>query len=334
MSNLTSRRDFVLGSIAFGLLSTVPRSLAAQGFSFPQSEFDDDSTAEEVTFGLDLSGKTILVTGANSGLGFETARVLALRGAHVLASARTLEKATTAAANIEGKVTPLVCELTDFESVVDCATAVEQLGKPLDALICNAGMMGTSDRETVRGLEKQFVVNYLGHFLLAQRLLPCLESAPQGRLVMVASSLYTKAPDAGIAFDDLSGEESYGAFSAYGQSKLAMVLFSTEFSRRFPDSSITANALYPGVINTPLFRQQPWYLKVGLKLGGWAFTKSVEEGAATQCYVATHPSLAEVSGEFFADCNPIIAEGPHVLDRKLAAKLWDVSMALTEEHRR
>lgn len=305
----------------------------AQISEYSRSDFDEDSTAEEVTSGLDLTGKTILVTGANSGLGYETLRVLALRGAHVLAAARNHEKAEKAAKSVAGKITPLVCELTDFSSVVACAKSVQSMGRPLHALICNAGVMETSARQTVRGLERQFVVNYLGHFLLAQQLLPELEAAPQGRIVLVSSGLYTKAPEAGIEFDDLAGEKSYDSFAAYGQSKLAMALFAAEFSRRFPSSSVTANALYPGVIDTGLFKHQPWYVRLGFKLGGWAFLKSVEEGAATQCYVATHPSLAKVSGQFFADCNPIVPEGPHMSDRSLARKLWNVSLELTKDYR-
>ena len=331
MSDPFTRREFLATSVAFSLASLVPDSLTAQIAGYVRNEFDADSTAEEVTLGMDLSDKTILVTGANSGLGFETARVLALRGAHVLVAARNLDKATEAANGLEGNVTPVACELTDFESVVDCAAVVEKSGNPLDVLICNAGIMGNSERQTVRGLEKQFVVNYLGHFLLTQRLLPLLAAAPQGRIVMVSSGLYTRAPVAGIEFDNLSGENSYSAFSAYGQSKLAMALFAAEFSRRFPDSSVTANALYPGVIATNLFRQQPWYAKLAFKLGGRIFMKSVEEGAATQCYVATHPSLADVSGQFFGDCNPIVPEGPQWSDHELARKLWDVSLELTDD---
>ena len=333
MSESTTRREFILRSIACSLVPLVPNSLMARISGYSRSEFDADSTAEEVTSGLDLSAKTILVTGANSGLGYETMRVLALRGAHVLAAARNQDKATKAAKGVVGKITPLVCELTDFDSVVDCAMSVEKMGIPLDVLICNAGVMGTSERQIVRGLEQQFVVNYLGHFLLAQRLLPQLNAAPQGRIVMVSSGLYTKAPEAGIEFDDLSSENSYDSFAAYGQSKLAMALFAAEFSHRFPTNSVTANALYPGVIDTGLFKHQPWYVRLGFKVGGWAFLKSVEEGAATQCYVATHPSLAKISGQFYADCNPIVPEGPHMSDRNLARKLWDVSLELTKDYR-
>ena len=151
--------------------------------------------------------------------------------------------------------------------------------------------------------------------------------------MLVSSGLYTKAPEAGIEFDNLSGESAYDRFSAYGQSKLAIALFAAEFARRFPSGTVTANALYPGVIDTDLFKHQPWYVRLGFKLGGWAFLKSIEEGAATQCYVATQPSLTTVSGQFFADCNPIVPEGPHWTDRNLARKLWDVSLDLTKNYR-
>jgi len=346
MPNKTTRREFIARSIGLSLaglallsscslmanIPKIPKLAKLQGYM--RNKFDADSTAEEVTIGLDLSDKTILVTGANSGLGFETMRVLALRGAHVLAAARNMEKATKAASSVVGHVTPIVCELTDFESVVQCAESVEKYsaGKPLDALICNAGIMGGDDLQTTRGLEKQFVVNYLGHFLLAQRLLPQLKAAPQGRIVLVSSGLYTKAPAAGIELENLTGKKSYDRFTAYGQSKLAMALFAVEFSHRFSQGSVTANALYPGVIQTNLFRNMPWYIRLGMTLGGWAFMKTVEEGAATQCYVASHPSLDKISGLLFADCNPVVPEGSHLANRELSKKLWQVSLELTKEY--
>lgn len=341
-----TRRKFITQSVGICLAGTtvmpgcsllaktpkIPKMAIKQGFQ--RNEFGAQSTAEEVTMGQDLSGKIILVTGANSGLGYETMRVLALRGAHVLAAARTKNKAHKAANSVVGKVTPIVCELTDFESIVDCATLVEKIcaDKPLDALVCNAGIMGGDELQTVNGLEKQFVVNYLGHFLLTQRLLALLKTAPQARVVMVSSGLYTKAPKVGIEFDNLSGIKSYDRFAAYGQSKLAMALFVAEFSRRFSGTTITANALYPGVIHTNLFRDLPWYMRLGITLGGWAFMKTVAQGAATQCYVASHPALANITGLLFADCNPVEFEGPHLSDLKLSKKLWEVSMTLTDKH--
>jgi len=294
----------------------------------PVGSFGADSTAEEVSAGLDLAGRTALVTGVNSGLGFETMRVLALRGAHVLGTARSLDKALSACATVSGHTTPLALELTDFDSVVACAGAVATTGAPLDIVICNAGVMEIPTLEQVRGIEKHFVTNHLGHFLLVNRVLPQVLAAWQGRVVMVSSGSATRdAPAAGIEFDNLSGERAYEPRRAYGQSKLANVLFARELSRRFEGTAATANSLQPGVIMTQLGRHLPWYQIVAARLFGWAFMKSVEAGAATQVYVATAPALAQVSGQYFRDCNPIVPEG-HLQDDAMAARLWQVSEEL------
>jgi NAD(P)-dependent dehydrogenase (short-subunit alcohol dehydrogenase family) len=291
--------------------------------------FGAKSTAEEVTAGLDLTGRTALVTGANSGLGQETMRVLALRGAHVVGTARTLDKAQEACAGVTGRTTPVALELTDFDSVVACATEVQRLGVPLDMLVCNAGVMEIPTLEQVRGIEKHFVTNHLGHFLLTSRLLPQVKAAPQGRVVVVSSGASIRsAPEAGIEFDNLSGERGYEPIRAYGHSKLANVLFALELSRRLQGTSATANSLQPGVIMTNLGRYLPWWQIVTAKLFGWAFMKSLPEGAATQVYVATYPALATVTGQYFRDCNPIVPPG-HLGDVAMAEKLWAVSEDLT-----
>lgn len=295
----------------------------------PVGPFGPKSTAEEVTAGLDLSGRTALVTGANSGLGYETLRVLALRGARVIGTARSLDKAREACLRAGGLTIPLALELTDFDSVVACATEVQRLGVPLDMLVCNAGVMEIPTLEQVRGIEKHFVTNHLGHFLLARRLLPQVLAAGQGRVVVVSSgSAYRDAPAGGIEFDNLSGERGYEPRRAYGHSKLANVLFARELARRLSGTSATANSLQPGVIMTNLGRYLPWWQLVTARLFGWAFMKSVEAGAATQVYVATSPALAGVSGQFFRDCNPIVPEG-HLQDDAMAVRLWAVSEELT-----
>jgi NAD(P)-dependent dehydrogenase (short-subunit alcohol dehydrogenase family) len=259
-----------------------------------------------VTAGLDLSGKTALVTGCNSGIGHETMRVLALRGAHVLGAARTAEKAEAACASIDGRATPLVVELTDF-----------------------AGIVAAADQEQVNGIEKQFVVNHLGHFVLVNQLLEQVISAPQGRIVHVSSgSAIRTAPEAGIEFDNLSGEQGYDPGRAYGHSKLANVLFSLELARRLQDTNATSNALRPGVIPTNLGRHLPQWQVWALKTIGKPFTKTIPQGAATTCYVATSPALNKVSGYFFNHCNPH-RPGGHTENAEMAAKLWTVSEELT-----
>jgi len=293
----------------------------------PLGPFGAASTAEEVTAGLDLSGKTYLVTGATSGLGLETARVLALRGAQVVATGRTLDKAAQALRGLPGRFTPVTLELTDFDSVRRCADEVGAAFPALDGLICNAGIMELPKLEQVRGLEKQFVTNHLGHFILVNRLLGGVVAAPQGRVVVVSSGSYRRAPPAGIEFDNLSGERGYDPAAAYGQSKLANGLFVRELARRLAPTAATANVVRPGVILTQLGRHQAAKQFMG-RLIGWTFMKSVEAGAATQVYVATQPSLAKVSGQFFADCNPELPGGL-MQDDALAARLWAVSTELT-----
>jgi NAD(P)-dependent dehydrogenase (short-subunit alcohol dehydrogenase family) len=327
-----NRRKFLTGAAALPVATLAggcAKGEVQRPPGVPLSPFDADSNAEQVTAGLDLSGRTALVTGANSGLGYETMRVLALRGAHVIGTGRTLDKAREACARVQGRATPVVLELTDFDSVVACAAEVQRLGAPLDMLVCNAGVMELPTLEQVRGIEKHFVTNHLGHFLLTNRLLPQITAAPQGRVVVVSSGAAIRsAPEAGIEFDNLSGERGYEPIRAYGHSKLANVLFALELSRRLKGTAATANSLQPGVIMTNLGRYLPWWQIVTAKLFGWAFMKSVGAGAATQVYVATYPALSGVTGQFFRDCNPIVPAG-HLRDTAMAAKLWTVSEELT-----
>ena len=294
----------------------------------PVSAFDAESTAEEVTAGLDLTGRTALVTGCNSGLGYETMRVLAQRGAHVIGTGRTLEKARDACASVDGRTTPVALELAQFDTVVACADVVRQLQTPIDMLICNAGIMALPELRQDYGLERHFVVNHLGHFILVNNLLDLVKAAPQGRVVIVGSSGYQWAPEVGIEFDNLSGERGYEPNRAYGHSKLANGLFTLELARRFEATTTTANTVHPGVILTNLGRHFDRWKLVAARLIGWTFMKSVEAGAATTCYVASQPSLAETSGYYFVDCNPEVP-GPHMQDRAMAAKLWEVSAELT-----
>lgn len=297
----------------------------------PVGPFGADSTALQVTAGLDLSGKTVLVTGATSGLGLETMRVLALRGAHVLGTGRTLEKAKAACDSVEGKTTPIALELERWDTIVSATELIRTLGMPIDALICNAGIMALPQLEQVNGLEKQFAVNHLGHFLLVNRLLPQVKAAPQGRVVHVSSLGYRWAPTAGIEFDNLSGERDYQPNKMYGQSKLANALFSLELARRLSEegSTATSNAVHPGVINTNLGRHFEAWKRTAAKLIGWTFMKSVEEGAATTCYVTTAPALARTSGVYFEDCNPVVPEsGKHMEDLQMAGRLWSTSERL------
>jgi NAD(P)-dependent dehydrogenase (short-subunit alcohol dehydrogenase family) len=335
------RRRFIEGGMLLALAPYL-RSALAQGV--PRSDFRPDATAEDVTAGIDMSGKTAVVTGCNSGIGLETMRVLALRGAHVIGTARTPERGAEACASVQGHATPAVLELSDFDSVVACADDIRKITDKIDVLICNAGMLLTDLRQ-VRGLEMQFVVNHLGHFILTNRLLHLVTAAPQGRVVVVGSVAHRQAPPGGIQFDNLSGQG--WERQAYGHSKLANGLFSLELSKRLTSTKATSNSLHPGVVQTNIMRNMSFGAPAGGAArppngarspgsppppggGGFAFEPPAQ-GAATSCYLASNPALAGVTGQYFADCNPA-EQSDYQKDVAMAARLWQVSEDLTRAY--
>ncbi len=289
------------------------------------SGFGYGSTAEEVTDGLSLQGRTVLLTGCNSGLGLETLRVLARRGARVLGTARTLEKARAACESAGPGAVPLACELSDPASVRACVEAVRAGGERLDALVCNAGIMALPRLQQAHGIELQLFTNHVGHFMLVTGLLDRL--AEDGRVVVLSSRAHTRAPKEGIRFDDLAGAKSYSPWGHYGQSKLANLLFAKELARRFAGSRRTANAVHPGVIWTNLNRHMPAAASLFYLVAGPLVLKSVAQGAATQVYVAVHPAVAGISGAYFADCN-VARPRPDAEDPALARRLWEVTESI------
>ena len=302
----------------------------------PVGPYGAKSTAEEVTRGMDLSGQVAMVTGCNSGLGYETMRVLALRGAHVLGTGRTLEKASKACESVSGPTTPLVLELSSLQSALDCARAVGDLGLSPDILILNAGINTFGELELVNGIEKMFVVNFLGHFVLVNQLLPLMKRAQPGRIVHVGSrSAYTKAPKTGIDFNNLRGEKEFDAEEAYGRSKLANALFSLELAKRLQGSGVTSNVIHPGLVKTNIARTAPAVIRVAFDLFGGVIAKSPEQGAATQVYVATNSIVDGMSGAYFEDCNPVTVSGDHhIFDEPMAARLWATAEDMAEGYLR
>ena len=300
-------------------------SLYALFTSRGPSGFGYASTAEDVTEGLSLAGKTMRVTGCNSGLGHETLRVLALRGARVVATARTLEKARAACEGVTGDTLPLACELSDPASVRACVETVKSERLKLDAIICNAGVMALPRRELAHGVELQFFTNHVGHFMLVTGLLDQLTE--KARVVMGSSSAHRNAPRGGVRFDDLDATKQYGPWRNYGQSKFANILFAKELARRVAGTQRTANAVHPGVINTNLSRHMPAVGRAGYSVFGAIAFKNVAQGAATQVYVATHPAVANVSGQFFVDCN-VARPRSDAEDAATATKLWEVTEQL------
>ncbi len=244
--------------------------------------------------------KTYLLTGCNSGLGFETLRVLALRGAHVIAAARTLEKARAACASEKGLTTPVACELAEPTSVRAAVATVKALNIPIDGIICNAGIMALPKLNQVYGYELQFFTNHIGHFILVTGLIEAL--AADARVTMLSSGAHIFAPKDGIEFDNLSGEKGYSPWRAYGQSSFrqrtrwALQRHGANSKRRAPrlifDTNLQRSMNFPRVARDAV-----------AGLSNLLVLKSIPQGAATQCYVATNPTLGAVSGQYFADCN-------------------------------
>lgn len=288
------------------------------------------SDAEKVTEGIDLTGKTIVVTGVNSGLGYETMRVLAMRGAHVIGLARDIHKATEACASVEGKTTPIACELSDLAAVKQSAEEIIGLDTPIDVLICNAGIMALADLTLKDGMEMQFLTNHFGHFLLVYLLQEQVKKADAGRVVMLSSAAHQLTVKGGINFDNLDGSKGYHAWKFYGQSKLANLLAAKAFDDRLKADGVRVNAVHPGVINTNLSRNLGGPLAVLMKIpfAGKAldlFGKTIPKGASTQCYVATNPSLNNVGGKYFAD-NAEAKTSYYGSHKALADQLWDYSV--------
>jgi NAD(P)-dependent dehydrogenase (short-subunit alcohol dehydrogenase family) len=328
---MLTRRTFIVSGTALGAASVSGCGrndepvVYAEGV--PMSQYDKKTTAAQVVAGLDLTRKTYLITGGTSGLGLVSAQVLIERGASVLLTGRDLARASAAAKPLGARCTPLALELEQPDSIVACAAEVARLGMPLDGLLCNAGIMVLGDLRQVGGLEQHFAVNHLGHFLLVNRLLPQVQAAPQGRVVVVGSSAYKWAPPAGIEFDNLDGTRDFTANKAYGQSKLANALFSLELARRLEGSTATSNSLNPGAVDTALWRHYPkWQQALLAPIKGFLL-KTPEQGAATQCYVATSPTLAEINGQYFENCNAVVPP-PQVRDAALAQRLWATSEEL------
>lgn len=288
------------------------------------SGFGYGSTADEVVSGLDLSGKNILITGCNSGLGKYTMETLSGAGARVIAAARTEQKASAAIEGLKTPARPIACELSEPSSVLACVDALREDDEKIDVILCNAGIMALPELHVQHGYELQFLTNHIGHFMLVTGLLEQLTDT--ARVVIVSSSAHQMAPKAGIEFDNLDGKKGYSAWRAYGQSKLANILCARQLAREFEGTGKTANTLHPGVIMTNLGRHSQGDVMnfLGDTLGKALFLKSIPQGAATQTYVSVHPDAAKHSGEYFADCN-VSRTSKHGQNMAMAQELWERS---------
>jgi NAD(P)-dependent dehydrogenase (short-subunit alcohol dehydrogenase family) len=281
----------------------------------------------------DMQGKTVVVTGGNSGIGYETALALSAMGARVIVTARNADKGRAAVAAINdtlagpAAVQLVVFDLADLASVRRGADEILELAPRLDVLVNNAGLIQTLRSETVDGYETTFAVNHLGPFLLTNLLADRLVQSAPARIVNVASTAHSAARH-GMPFDDLQSTRRYRAMRVYGQSKLANILFTLELSRRLSSSGVTANALHPGTVRTGYGADGDarGFLAFGIRIAS-PFFLSPAKGARTSVYLASSPEVEGVSGEYFVKCK---ARQPRrwAQDPEAAARLWRVSEEL------
>jgi NAD(P)-dependent dehydrogenase (short-subunit alcohol dehydrogenase family) len=290
-----------------------------------------ETTAAEAVAGIDLTGRTALVTGVSAGLGVETARALRSAGARVVGAARDLDKARSALGSLDVELVAL--DLADLHSVRE---AVEQIGSSydgLDLLLNNAGVMAPPLGRTAQGFELQLGTNHLGHFALTTGLLPLLR--PGARIVNVSSRGHLRS---GMRWDDPHWRTTeYDKWVAYGQSKTANVLFAVGLEKRLAPQGIHAFALHPGVIMTELSRHLTAEDLGALGARLMPTLKTVEQGAATSVYAAVSPDLEGRGGLYLEDCHVAdVTPGdgsagyaPWAVDPAEAERLWDWSLEQT-----
>jgi len=279
-----------------------------------------------------MQGKIYMVTGANSGIGKATALELARMGARVVIVCRDSNRGETAQMEIKTKsgndaVDLMIADLSSQQSIHQLVENFRQRYTQLHVLINNAGMFMLRRRETVDGLEMTFAVNYLAPFLLTNLLLDVLKASAPARIVNVSSESHQEGY---IKMDDLQAEKHYRSMRAYGQSKLALVMFTYELARRLQGTGVSANCLHPGFVATNIGQSGLWPIgRAVVKFIFSGFGISPEEGAKTSVYLATSPEVEDVTGKYFAKSMPR-QSAPISYDESLQQQLWDESAKLVK----
>ena len=281
-----------------------------------------------------MDGKTVVITGGNSGIGKAAAVELARAGARVVITARSGQRGATArddiaAASGSDRVELSVFDLADLASVRAGAADLLERCPRIDVLLNNAGLILSERTLSADGYEATFAINHLGPFLLTDLLLDRLRSSAPSRIVNVASTAHTFARK-GMEFDDLMAEGSYRSMRVYGRSKLANILFTTELAKRLAGTGVTANSLHPGSVATGYARDgdttgfMAWGVKVYARL---PISLTPAEGARTSVYLCSSPDVEGVTGKYFAKCR-VKTPSVNARDEAAAAHLWDVSEEL------
>jgi NAD(P)-dependent dehydrogenase (short-subunit alcohol dehydrogenase family) len=303
------------------------------------SKFDDKSTAADVISGVDLDGKRIVITGASSGIGVETARALASANAEVILAVRNAERGRSVAQDLIASTgnSSIRVEELELTSQPSIAAFVDRLQGPIHVLINNAGIMAAPLERTPEGWENQLATNHIGHFALTNRLRPALAAANGARVIALTSPAHIANP---VNFDDLNWESrDYNTWAAYGEAKSANVLFAVHADKLWSDDGIRINTLSPGSIWTGLQRflgeEDLDRLRTAEKSGAAVF-KTPEQGAATSVLVASSPAIEGVGGRYFENCQEAGPNQPgtrtgvaaHATDPEIAERLWKVTAEL------
>ncbi len=276
-----------------------------------------------------MRGKTVLITGANQGIGKAAAIELARQGARVILACRNEAKGNVALDEVRAAATGeppelQVLDLASLEGIRRFADGFRKGHDKLDVLLNNAGLLVPKRRVTVDGIEETFAVNHLGPFVLTGELLGLLKATPGARIVNVASEAHRRAT---FNWDDLEFREGYGAFKAYSQSKLANIVFTYELARRLEGTGVTANCLHPGVIASGFGQTYGGAISVLIRIAK-PFFISPEQGARTSVYLASSPDVQGVSGKYFDKCKAVKSNRASY-DEPSWRKLWAVSEEMT-----
>ena len=277
-----------------------------------------------------LQGKVCLITGATNGIGEEAAKQIALMGAEIVFIARSPAKAEELKQSLKSLTAresiSIIADLSSQEDVKRAASEFLSMNKPLNILLNNAGIMNTSRKETVDGLEEVFSVNHLAYYSFTLMLINKLIESGPSRVVNVASGAHMFVKD--MNFDDLQSEKEYKTMQVYGRSKLANILFTRELAERLEGKGVTVNCLHPGFVNTGIgSNNSPTMGRILMTLAR-PFSRKTDKGAETSIYLCVSPEVENETGEYFYDCKKEKISAA-ASDKENATKLWEVSSKLT-----
>eukprot|EP00743_Colponemidia_sp_Colp-15_P002052 GILK01002226.1.p1 GENE.GILK01002226.1~~GILK01002226.1.p1 ORF type:complete len:311 (-),score=44.40 GILK01002226.1:154-1086(-) len=294
-----------------------------------------------------VHNQTVVITGGAAGIGYVCARELARKGWHVVIAARTPSAAEHAIENLKresgsSKFDFIQLDLSSMKSIKAFSDEYHHRGFPLHVLLNNAGVMGCPRSFTEDGFEMQFGTNHIGHYLLTRLLLDVIQKTATAevpaRVVNLASVGHLWCPRGGIEFDNLKAEKSYSPWTAYGQSKLANILFTKELARQVEGQNILVNAVHPGYVKTTLARHvETVHGHIASVLGNAAasiFAKTPDQGALTSLYAVASPDITtnKLTGQYFVPTAKLSAPSAYAQDPELAKKLWQVSEELVKEY--